>query len=1127
MRRKPIMGIRTLLTGAAMAGVLAVAACEGDNLFSIPGQGGPAGADAKAPTVDISVPRGDSLSGTAIGDSVFVSVHVTDKVGVTSLTITGFALRGDAALGTLQVVERFAEKTVDFAVAAKDTTVSRYLPAAEDTTREKAYVVVEAKDSAGNVAADTVSLSVGGPMVLLSGFEDGDVVSSGADLEATITATDPKGVNRLRLDITGSLERALVKTLGTSQDSVQLDTATSIPDTAAGPIMVQAAARNTLGVIERTSGVLLFIADRKSPTTTILIPRGDSLSAKPLGDSVLVTARLTDNFGVRSVRMRGIAKRGNPDLGTDTVVPRFIERAVTFAAGVKDTTISRYLRATADSTKETAQIIVIAADSAGNQSSDTVNLVLGGPDVEILDIVDGQTIQAGLGLTARVRAQDPLGITQVRIEIRGALDTTIVKAITPPADSVVVDTTIAIPENTLGPMEITAIVRNALEVAGQDGPLSMVVVPAGAGDTIRPVLRHTSSAPERMELQDSVTVQISGSDAGGGVAKVGYTVRAISPTRGDTLIRTDSAVFDPARTGTVTRFFRFGTFNVDSLNLPDTLIYEITSWMRDAQGNCAASVGLDSLVSLPCDTLATGETVAQNRVGLRLTRSVVAGKTVLLPFGGRIMDAAVDTVRRRMFLSNIVTNRLDVFDLRDDRFLRSIGVGSEPWGLAFNRAGDSLWVANSGGTNLSSVDLVKLTETDSVRLLTPDVNIFRIVLEEGETSIGWKIQTLPFTEGVSFSDRPQFVAVDAYGNVVYSTKTTVAGLGGTVRKGYYEPPSDTAEVKIFNGFQEPTPGEDIWVVFHVDSVKGSPSGELTIYDHPTGRPNTVISASNTDAAGLDGAIESMKAAGSDIEMWLGDINAEEFLLKDTTFVAASGDGRFVLVGEGAAAPIGRVVTYSANPGPTVALSARARVVDLLTNAAEEVRGVGLNNDGTSGVVRGKVAAYFISPEDLRLQGVVAVPSATEAAGAALHPLHANARTLQNRGAYSPDTHLAFVGSGARTIDIIDTWRFTRIGRVYIRDIITGPLRAVLPFPEDNAGYTCGKVYPKNRAGTDIGEAVRLYGDPTDFGTPLIDDESITEDRCVVMKLFGTTSAGGVVVIDVRKADVFREHPARR
>ena len=165
MRRQPIMGMRSLLTAASMVGILAVAACEGGNLFSVPGQGGPAGADTRAPTVDISVPRGDSVSGTAIGDSVFVSVHLTDKVGVRSVTFSGFSLRGDANLGTLQVLERFVEKTVELRAGVKDTTLNRYLLAAADSTRERAYVVVEAKDSAGNATADTASLSVGGPSV--------------------------------------------------------------------------------------------------------------------------------------------------------------------------------------------------------------------------------------------------------------------------------------------------------------------------------------------------------------------------------------------------------------------------------------------------------------------------------------------------------------------------------------------------------------------------------------------------------------------------------------------------------------------------------------------------------------------------------------------------------------------------------------------------------------------------------------------------------------------------------------------------------------------------------------------------------------------------------------------------
>jgi hypothetical protein len=1107
--------MRTLLTGAAMAGVFAVAACEGENLFSVPGQGGPAGADTKAPTVDISVPRGDSLSGTAIGDSVFVSVHVTDKVGVRSLKFTGFSLRGDASLGTLQVIERFSEKTVEFNAASKDTTVSRYLLAAADSTREKAYVVVQASDSAGNVAADTASLTVGGPVIQLMGLKEGDVVSSGADLKATIKAADPKGVNQLRLEVTGFLERSVVKTLGASQASVQLDTAIAIPDTAAGPILLRAGGRNTLGVLERTPGIMLFIADRKAPTAKILLPRGDSLSAKPLGDSVLVTARLADNFGVRSVRLRGIAHRGNRDLGTDTVVTRFVERAITFSAGVKDTTISRYLRATPDSTKETAQIVVIAADSAGNQATDTVNLVLGGPDVEILDIVDGQSIQAGLALTARVRAQDPLGITQVRIEIRASA---------------------------LGPLQITAIARNSLDVSGQDGPLSMIVVPAGAGDTIRPVLKHISSAPARMELLDSVTVQVTGTDVGGGVSKVGYTVLAISPKRGDTLVATDSAAFDPPRTGTVTRFFKFAPFNVDSLGLPDTLVYEVTSWMRDAQGNCAASIGLDSLVSLPCDTLATGEVVARSRAGGRVTRSIVAGKTVLLPAGGKIMDAAVDTARKRLYLSNIGTNQLEVFDLVAERFNKAIGVGSEPWGVAFTRDNDSLWVANSGGANLSVVDLDAEREVDENRLLTPDVLLYNVELKTGEGSIQYIVTPLPQAQPPAFSDRPQFVAVDSFGNVIYSTKTSEIGDLGTARKAFFEDGWTRSEAKIFVEHGLLNPQEDFWALAHIDSIETGVdtlgvdslgvvtiAATMAIYDHVPGFPDQVIVglAKSDQVGAVEVAAAELVAAGSDVRVVPGHTwNIPNLAFKDTTYVAASGDGGWVGIGEGGADPVGRVLMYRAAPGFITGLSRWIQVSNLLNNPSEEVRGLGLNYDGTMAVVRGRQAAYFVTPADLITQGQTLIPNALQGSGAALHPLHANARTLDNlAGQYRPDTHLAFVASGDRTVDIIDTQRFTRVGRLYIRDVVTGPLRAVLPFPADNAGNTCAAMPITDRAGRYIGDAIQIY-EGGSFNAPIAPD-GITQDRCVVMKLFGTTSAGGVVVIDVRKADVFREHPARR
>ncbi|NJD19986.1 MAG: hypothetical protein FIA95_11990 [Gemmatimonadetes bacterium] len=1140
MRRKPIFGTRALLSGAAMLGMLAVASCEGDNLFSVAGQGGAGGPDPKAPRVSISVPRGDSLSGSAIGDSVFVSVQLLDNVGVKSVKLTGFALRGDPSLGTLVAVERFVEKTVEFAGRVRDTTLTRYLQAGDDSTREKAYVVVQASDSAGNIAADTASLSVGGPVVQLPGFVDGAIISSGADLKATVKAADPKGVNQLRLEITGSLERALVKSLGTSQTAIQLDTAIAIPDTAAGPIVLRAGGRNTIGVLERTPGVRLFIADRKAPTSKILLPRGDSLSAKPLGDSVLVTARVSDNFGVRSVRMRGIAQRGSRDLGTDTAVARFVERAITFPAGIKDTTISRYLRATKDSTMETAQIFVIAADSSGNQSADTVDLVLGGPDVEILDIVDGQPIQAGLSLTAHVRAQDPLGITQIRIEMRGSVDQTIVKSITPAADSVMLDTTIAIPPTALGPLTITAIARNTLDVSGQDGPLGMNVVPPGAGDTIRPVLKHVLSAPLRMELQDSVTVQVTGGDLGGGVAKVGYTVVAISPERGDTVVMSDSAMFAPPRTGTLTRIFKFPPLNVDTLSLPDTLVYEITSWMRDAQGNCAASV--DAQTSGTCDTLSTGEVSAKGRTGQRLTRSIVAGKTVLLPAGGKIMDAAVDTARKRLYLSNIEKNRLEVFDFEAESFGTAIGVGSEPWGVAFSRNNDSLWVANSGGSNLSVVDLDAATEVDANRLLTPDVLLFNVELKTGEASIQYIVTPLPEADPPAFSDRPQYVAVDSFGNVIYSTKTSEFGDLGTARKAFFTPGWERSEAKIFVEHAVLDAKEDFWALAHIDSIETGVdtlsvdtlgvaliAATMTMYDHVPGFPNWVIAgmARSDEPGAVEKAAADLMAAGSDVRVVGGRAwNVENLAFKDTTYVAASGDGGWVGIGEGGAEPVGRVLMYRATPSSGTALSRWIQVSNLLNNPSEEVRGLGLNYDGTMAVIRGRLAAYFITPADLVTQGQTLIPNALQGSGAALHPLHANARTLDNlAGEYRPDTHLDFVASGARPVDILDTQRFTRVGRLYIRDIVTGPLRAVLPFPVDNAGKTCATLPVTDRRGRYIGNAIQIYNGGS-FNNPIAPD-GISEDGCVVMKLFATTSGGGVVVIDVRKSDVLREHPARR
>ena len=94
-----------------------------------------------------------------------------------------------------------------------------------------------------------------------------------------------------------------------------------------------------------------------------------------------------------------------------------------------------------------------------------------------------------------------------------------------------------------------------------------------------------------------------------------------------------------------------------------------------------------------------------------------------------------------------------------------------------------------------------------------------------------------------------------------------------------------------------------------------------------------------------------------------------------------------------------------------------------------------------------------------------------------------------------------------------------------KDVISGPLRAVLPFPADNAGLTCATVAVFDRDGNNIGNAVEIYNN-NDFLDPHPALGGPTEDACVVVKLFGISDVGGVVVVDVRKSDVLRLHPSR-
>src|SRR5258706_9321463 len=89
-------------------------------------------------------------------------------------------------------------------------------------------------------------------------------------------------------------------------------------------------------------------------TISILLPaKSPGNTPVNVGDSVLVQFRASSAKKVKEVDLFGVARRGDVNLGTDTLIPRYLSRVVPIAFKT-DTIMKRYLFAIpGDSTAET------------------------------------------------------------------------------------------------------------------------------------------------------------------------------------------------------------------------------------------------------------------------------------------------------------------------------------------------------------------------------------------------------------------------------------------------------------------------------------------------------------------------------------------------------------------------------------------------------------------------------------------------------------------------------------------------------------------------------------------------------------------------------------------------------
>lgn len=1059
-------------TALLLIGAVLLGACGGDNLFS-----GPNAKLAQVPPVVTAI---DAPAVVDEGASLEVKVRVFSTVGATRVDLKyrgaitedkSFPVESRTDTASITAVINLPAEVQDSVLVIEATVTDRLDRTSDPVTRS-----VRVNDKSAPVVNATVSPNR---------------VSIGDTIRIRVNARDNAGLQ--------SVGYALMTAAGDTVGAVTLASARGATlDTTFVVVLPQSLrpadlrvigiAVNTAQIRGFSAAMPLAVVDLLPPTVTILAPRpGDSY---PLTDSILVRVHVADSSGVAEVRLRGVAIRRD-SLQNTAVVVRYLEKVVPLPGPVgtapRDTTLVRYLLPAPIDVSEPVYIVAEAKDLAGNVRADTVRII-DGPRIQIMNPADGGAVSMNRVMLVHLTAVDRVsGLDSVKLRISGVRsDVVDVKGL---GGREALDTTVAVNTGAVaGTMTLEALAWNRLGSRGSGPVVRLTVGTVETVDSVAPSVSRRVTAPARVELDDSIHVAVRSTDgSGSGIRRAGAVITLVpdSDQLSPRTIYRSTDSFEPPLGGSPEHTFGFTLGDVYSeleMTFPRRFTVQVHAFAVDAANNCGASVS-DQLTRATCVPAAEGTFTASGLTPALLQVTATQGRSVRLPDGGRIADAVADAQRRRIYLSNIDNNRVEIFHLDADTFAttgtqtRRGLVGAAPWGMAMSVSRDSLYVANSGGTNISVLPLNGqgyMIEDHARRIQTPNMVLFDLTMSN---SNGFLRYTL---NAHDFSDRPQFIAQHSSRALVYSTRPTPAARDGTLR--WVDPePGTLGESYLLHGGTF-TPTENAFAIANVDSVRIIRSVDdndyVVLYDrHPRTGAQLV-----SEPLPFHEALEQLVAAGSDIEGYAGTWNRPSIGLADTTYVAVSSDHGTIAFGEGGRSPFGRVFlccSVTENDGELkLGLSVEIGVHDLVNNAAERVFGVGLNQDGTLGVARGGSSTYFFNPR-LRLQGEFRSGMAGGAGGAALHPRNSA------YGTGSQDHGLAFAATAQRTIKIIDTWHFYERGEIPIRDRVVGPLRVIEPAPSENQG--------------------RGESDP----------------NYIVVKLVAVTEGGNVVVIDVRRKDLNR------
>jgi hypothetical protein len=786
----------------------------------------------------------------------------------------------------------------------------------------------------------------------------------------------------------------------------------------------------------RLGGIQL---DTTPPVIKLTNTAGDT---QPIAGGLRFNVQASDNLALQDINL---TFSGGFIAVVDTI----------FNTQVKNYTVARTITFPANSgAGGLIKIVGRATDGAGNAAKDSIVIFLSNVQALRVRLVlpsPGALASTGKGIPIDVIAVQTGGIRKIGFLV--SPPASVNNPTTPPKDSSMFsppladsveyqDTVVVIPSS--GTFNVVGFAEDS---AGRRGFSNVVTVQiqSVATDNTPPTVAHRIAA--RVEVDDTVHVRAQDPSA---ISWIGFEV----DTNGIRM-KFDTVNVAAGNLSDVTRHFTLGLQGLQPL--PHTIVVKGYACDGAVARNCSFTNSTSLIPSAPLRTsgIAPSSQLQMSAQGLVDTVLVVAGITRPLPFGGRIADAIFNGNDSSLYLTNPALGRVEIFQVANTSFVAA-GIptaGPVPWGIALwprdtlGNYGDTIVVANAGGTELSVIDARAGVRRLAWRQDLPDYLI--------ET---YKVLLSPLREEITVydvSDRPQYVGTvcrvtsgtsNCHADsifAIYSTTPTLSSTSpfngrATLRMEKLINTTDTTQ--LFGHF--------FWELAG-DSTLTSSSRDTLRIELRRGRPYNQQKVLLTACAGVT-------------------IELATFGLGDSTYVRNSGNFTHAIVGEGGniKTAFARVVGYTTkaplihnNPmaarcptsgggltsdsgenhldkGMTPAID----VSDFISNTGVNIHSVATNFNGATNLVRAD-SIYFLD-EGMKLKGTV--PAPLGAFGMDMNYNHnflaGSAGTPTFGGTGNPNDRIAFSARSDGNIDVWDTFFFNQIGTIVVRDPIIGPLR---------------------------------------------------------------------------------------